>query len=117
MAADAAQKDVRSGVPAEKTLTLKDKKRIEAEERNRISKMKSALKKELAAVEEKIAKLEARKAEHEKSLCDPQTHRDAVKIKALQIDLKACENELEASYPIWTEISCKLEEETPANTG
>ncbi len=117
MAADAAQNDVRSGVPAEKTLTLKDKKRIEAEERNRISKIKSALKKELAAVEEKIAKLEARKAEHEKSLCDPQTHRDAVKIKALQIDLKACENELEASYPIWTEISCKLEEETPANTG
>ena len=117
VAADAAQNDNRGGTLADKNLSLKDKKRIEAEERNRLSKIKSALKKELAAVEEKIAKLEARKADHEKSLCDPQTHRDAVKIKALQIDLKACENELEASYPIWTEISCKLEEETPADNG
>jgi len=112
MTADVSQKDIREGKLADKTLTLKDKKRIEAEERNRLSKIKSAVKKELAAVEEKIAKLEARKADNEQSLCDPQTHRDAAKIKELQIDLKACENDLEQAYHLWTELSCKLEEET-----
>lgn len=101
----------------ENAFKTKEQKRLEAEERNKLAKMKNACKKELTAIEQKIELLEAKKVEHETVLCDPQTHRDAVKIKALQIDLKACENELEASYPIWTEISCKLEEETPANTG
>lgn len=94
----------------DKTLSQKDKKRMEAEERNRLSKIKNSLKKELAAVEEKIARLENRKAANENALCDPQTHRDAVRIKELQIDLKAAENELEQTYHLWTELSCKLED-------
>lgn len=116
MMVDAAQKDNRGETAADKTLTLKDKKRIEAEERNRLSKIRSTLKKELAAVEENIAKLEARKAANEKSLCDPQTHRDSVKIKDLQIELKAVENELANTYHIWTELSCKLEETDSVGT-
>ena len=110
MIAEATQKDNRGMAAADKTLSLKDKKRIEAEERNRLSKIKSALKRELTAVEEKIAKLEARKVVNENFLCDPQTHRDSVKIKELKIDLNAVENELAQSYHIWTELSCKLEE-------
>jgi len=110
MTAEAAPKDNRGGFAADKTLTLKDKKRLEAEERNRLAKIKNALKKELAAVEEKIAKLEAGKAANEKSLCDPQTHRDSVKIRELQIEFKAVENELAESYALWTDLSCKLEE-------
>jgi len=106
----APQNDSRAGTAADKTLSLKDKKRIEAEERNRLSKIRNTLKKELAAVEEKIARLEAQKAANEKSLCDPQTHRDSVKIKELQIDLKAVENELENAYHLWTELTGKLEE-------
>ena len=39
----------------------KDKKRLEAEERNKIFKIKSSWKKDLAAIEEKIQSLEARK--------------------------------------------------------
>lgn len=110
LSALAPQNDSRTGAAADKTLSLKDKKRIEAEERNRLSKIRNTLKKELAAVEEKIARLEARKAANEKSLCDPQTHRDSVKIKELQIDLKAVENELETAYHLWTELTGKLEE-------
>jgi len=110
LSALAPQKDSRVGTAADKTLSLKDKKRIEAEERNRLSKIRNTLKKELAAVEEKIARLEARKTASEKSLCDPQTHRDSVKIKELQIDLKAVENELENAYHLWTELTGKLEE-------
>jgi ATP-binding cassette, subfamily F, member 3 len=95
----------------DKAQSPKDKKRIEAEERNRLSKIRSALKKELSATEEKIAKLEARKTANEQALCDPQTHRDPIKIKELNIDLKAVENELAQSYSLWTDLSCKLEED------
>ncbi|MFO7569834.1 MAG: ABC-F family ATP-binding cassette domain-containing protein [Smithellaceae bacterium] len=96
-----------------RTLSLKDQKRIEAEERNRLSKIKNALKRELAAVEEAITKLESKKSAHEIALCDPQIHRDSAKIKEIQIDLKAIEKELEASYLRWTEVSCRLEDEMP----
>ncbi len=98
-----------------KTQSLKDKKRIEAEERNRLSKIRSSLKKELSAMEEKIAKLEARKTAHEQALCDPQTHRDQIKMKELNIDLKTVENELARCYSLWTDLSCKLEEDTSVN--
>ncbi len=103
-----------SGIPADQTPSLKEKKRMEAEERNRLSKIKNAIKKELASVEEKIARLESRKAANEQALCDPQTHRDSVKIRELQIDLKAVENDLAAAYHLWEELSGKLEEETSA---
>jgi ATP-binding cassette subfamily F protein 3 len=117
MAADVSLKDNRGEATSDKTLSLKDKKRIEAEERNRLSKIKNALKKELAAVEEKIARLEAGKAAGEQALCDPETHRDPVKIKELAMELKTVENDLEQAYHLWTELSCKLEEETPASNG
>lgn len=110
MAADAGQQERRDRAPVDRTLKTKDKKRLEAEERNRLSKIKNGLKRELAKLEEKIAELESRKAGDEHSLCDPQTHKDAVKIKGLQIDLKAVENELAQAYHLWTELSCKLEE-------
>ncbi len=101
-----------AGKTGDSPLSPKDKKRLEAEERNRLAKIKTALKKELAAVEEKIAALEARKAANEQALCDPQVHRDGAKIRELQIDLKTAENDLEGAYSRWTELSCRLEEET-----
>ncbi|MEN6360966.1 MAG: ABC-F family ATP-binding cassette domain-containing protein [Smithella sp.] len=116
MTAEAAQQDRRDQAPEDRTLKTKDKKRLEAEERNRLSKIKNGLKRELAGVEAKIADLEFRKAANENSLCDPQTHKDAVKIKGLQIDLKAVENELAQAYHLWTELSCKLEEIDSADT-
>ena len=94
----------------EKKASLKDQRRLEAEERNRRSKIRSALKKELAALEEKIAGMEARKADCEKLLCNPQTHKTPLKIKELQMEFKIIENELTSSYALWTDISCKLEE-------
>lgn len=90
-------------------ITFKDKKRREAEERNRLSKTKNSLKKDLTAAEEKISELEKQKATHQKSLCEPQTHKDAVKMKELKIALKFIENDLENCYDSWTELSCQLE--------
>ena len=82
---------------------------MEAEERNKLSKIKNTWKKELTAVEEKIELLEARKSGHETLLCDPQTHKDSASIKELQIELKDITTQLENYYNIWTDISSKLE--------
>jgi ATP-binding cassette, subfamily F, member 3 len=94
----------------------KERKRLEAEERNKTYKIRAALQKDLTAVEKKIASLEAKKSGHETSLCDPQTHRDSVKIKTINLELKDINTELERSYNIWTELHSKLEELTLANT-
>lgn len=88
----------------------KDKKRLEAEARNKLFKIKSRWKNELISIEEKIKHLESKKADHELTLCDPHTHKDSVKIKELQIELKNIDLELERSYNIWTEINSKLEQ-------
>ena len=94
----------------------KERKRLEAEERNKTYKSRAAFEKDLSAVEKKIASLEAKKSGHETSLCDPQTHRDSVKIKTINLELKDINAELERSYNIWTELHSKLEELTLANT-
>jgi len=39
-----------------------------------------------------------------------------VKIKELTIEFKAVENELTAAYALWTDLSCRLEEETSMNS-
>jgi hypothetical protein len=48
-------------------------------------------------------------------LCDPQTHRGAVKIKAINIELKNITAELELSYNTWTELNSKLEQLAETN--
>ena len=88
----------------------KERKRLEAEARNKLFKLKSRWKNELISIEEKIKSLESRKAHHELTLCDPRTHKDPMKIKELQIELKNIDLELERSYNLWTEINSQLEQ-------
>ena len=97
-------------LPKNQASKNKEKKRLEAEERNKTYKIRAAIEKDLSALEKKIASLEARKSEHETSLCDPQTHRDAAKIKTINLELKNINAELESSYRIWSELNLKLED-------
>jgi ATP-binding cassette subfamily F protein 3 len=94
----------------ENVFKSKEQKRLEAEARNKLSKTKNAFKKELTAVEQKIAKLETQKSEHETALCDPQTHKDAVKIKKINLELNDINEALEDFYHVWTELSAKLDD-------
>ena len=103
-------------LPKDQAFKTKERKRLEAEERNKTYKIRAAFEKDLSAVEKKIASLEAKKSGHETSLCDPQTHRDSVKIKTINLELKDINAELERSYNIWTELHSKLEAITLANT-
>jgi len=112
-AADAAvnEKAAESAAAAsgEQAFKNKEKKRQEAQERNKIYKIKAGFEKDLTAMEKKIASLEARKSEHETALCDPQTHRDSAKIRTINLELKDINVELERSYNIWTELNSRLE--------
>ncbi|MCX5850365.1 MAG: ABC-F family ATP-binding cassette domain-containing protein [Deltaproteobacteria bacterium] len=100
----------------ENVFKTKEQKREEAEERNKLSKMKNSCKKDLKATEQRIELLEAKKTQHETALCDPQTHRDSVKIRTINLELKTINAELEDSYNIWTELHSKLEQLAVINT-
>jgi ATP-binding cassette subfamily F protein 3 len=93
-------------------LTAKEKKRLEAEERNRIAKVRNVWKKELTVVEEKIAQLEARKTAHETSLCDPETHKGSTGIRNIQIELNDIGSQLDELYNIWTGLCAKMEHQS-----
>jgi ATP-binding cassette subfamily F protein 3 len=87
----------------------KKQKRLEAEERNLLAKIKNKMKKELAAVENRIGMLEEKKSRHEAALCDPQTHKDVNQMKNLNMELKYINCELEEAYNSWTELNSELE--------
>ena len=88
----------------------KEKKRLEAEERNRISRIKSSYKNELAAIEKDIKLLETKKSDLESALCNPLILKDANKIKEAQISLKDTDLKLELSYHKWLVLEAKLED-------
>ncbi|MCX5857857.1 MAG: ABC transporter C-terminal domain-containing protein, partial [Deltaproteobacteria bacterium] len=93
---------------AAKLFKTKEEKRLEAEERNRLSRITRDLKSELAAVEERIAGLEEKKAETEKILCAPDIHREPQKIKQLNQALVDLGRELETLYAAWEDLTEKL---------
>ena len=87
----------------------KEEKRQEAEERNRISRATSALKRDLTATEERIALLEAKKKEAEGVLCEPDIYRDPDRIRQLNQELTSVSTELEELYYGWNNLSLRLE--------
>jgi ATP-binding cassette, subfamily F, member 3 len=96
-------------VPATaKTYKTKEEKRLEAEERNRLSRLTRDLKSELAKVEDRIAELEEKKGETEKALCAPDIHKEPQKIKPLNQALVDLARELETLYAAWDDLTEKL---------
>lgn len=99
----------RKDVSGQRAFKTKEEKRREADERNRISQITRALKKELAVLEERITCLEEKKAESERILCEPNIHREPQKIKRLNQELLEIAGELEKLYKSWDDATEKLE--------
>ena len=95
--------------PGRRAFKTKEEKRLEAEERNRLSRITRALKDELAALEDRIAHLEAKQRENEKTLCAPDIHKEPNRIKQLNQDLLDRARELESLYAAWDDLTRKLE--------
>jgi len=102
----AAVQDILSVLKPFKT---KEEKRLEAEERNRLSRLTRELKNELTVVENGIARLEEKKIENESMLCAPDIHKEPQKIKQLNHELLDIVRELEKLYSVWDERTEKLD--------
>jgi len=103
-------------IPGRRVFKTKEEKRVEAEERNRLSRITRALKNELAALEERIAYLEEKKAENERILCAPDIHKEPQKIKQLNQELVDMARELENLYASWDDLTGKVEAHETGNS-
>ncbi|MBM7117158.1 ABC-F family ATP-binding cassette domain-containing protein [Archangium primigenium] len=88
----------------------KDRKRLEAEARQRRSTVEGPLKKEIAKLEEAIAKLESSQKEREAQLADPVLYNDFAKAKPLMDAHRDGKTELESLYARWETAQEKLAE-------
>ena len=87
----------------------KEERRQEAEERNRISRATSSLRRQLTETEERIALLEAKQKENELILCEPEIYREPERIKLLNQELRSISTELEDLYYTWNDLTLKIE--------
>lgn len=88
---------------------IKDQKRAEAEERNRLYRERKEIEERLAPLEKAIELDELRKEEISTLLCDPKILDNSEKVRSLMIELGETEKRLEESYPIWEELAAELE--------
>jgi ATP-binding cassette subfamily F protein 3 len=88
---------------------MKEKRRRETEERNRINRERKKFSDTLAFIENAIESSEARRAEIDTKLCDPATLTDSSAIQALMMERKTIEDTLAVDYAKWEELSEAME--------
>lgn len=90
-------------------LSPKERKRIEAERRNKRYAATKDLRKKLQKAEEMIAKLEAEKGEIDGSLAQPDVYNDFERTRTLQARLVEAERRLAEQYEIWGKVAGEIE--------
>ncbi|NPU83904.1 MAG: ABC-F family ATP-binding cassette domain-containing protein [Syntrophaceae bacterium] len=90
-------------------LPQKEARRLAAEERNRLYRTRSALKKEFTQTEERIGTLEADRTSREEMLCDPAVLRNGDRAKILHGELRRLQVDLEALYERWSDLGQRIE--------
>jgi ATP-binding cassette subfamily F protein 3 len=90
-------------------LSEKDRKRIEAEERQQLYKITKPLKEKLDAVEKEIKKKEKLKLEYETAMAKPDFYTDTHKVKTTSSGYKRIDNELTDLYSKWAKLSEEIE--------
>ncbi|WP_342374226.1 ABC-F family ATP-binding cassette domain-containing protein [Myxococcus stipitatus] len=93
-------------------MTEKERKRLEAEARQRKSVVEGPLKKEIARLEERIAKVEAEQKEREGQLADPVLYNDFARAKPLMDAHREGKSTLEELYAQWEAAQEKLAQAT-----
>ncbi|XXF80973.1 ABC-F family ATP-binding cassette domain-containing protein [Myxococcaceae bacterium GXIMD 01537] len=82
-------------------MSEKERKRMEAEARQRRSVVEGPIKKEISSLEERIAKLEAEQQAREAQLADPDLYNDFARAKPLMDTHRAGKETLEQLYAQW----------------
>ena len=102
--------DMATEAPNKGGYKTKEEKRREAEARNRLSRMRSDLKKKVLVVEEKVNRLEGEKAAKEQELCNPEVCKAPGKIRTLNHELRTISRELEGLYENWHGLAQQLDD-------
>ena len=76
----------------------------------------SEFKTKLKVLENQIVRLEEKKADNEKILCEPDIHRDPQKIKSLSQELHDITRELENLYASWETLTQEIEAHEAGNS-
>ncbi len=87
----------------------KEKKRAEAEERNRLFKERKKFLDEQEKIEKEIFVCEEKKSELSKKLCDPEFLKNSTFVSQTMIELKNYERQLSEKYTQWELVSGQIE--------
>ena len=90
-------------------LSDKERKRIEAEERQKKYRRVKPVQDKIAAIEQSIEEKERQKKELEQLMGDPEFYKDGERVKAVAAQHKALGEELAEAYFKWNELKKELE--------
>ena len=106
--AEAASGDLTGDARAEAANT-RERRRAEADERNRLYRKKKTFMDEIGPTEAEIAKSEKRMGEIDASLCDPDVLADSAQVRRLMLERSETEEKLARDYVRWEELSAAME--------
>ena len=93
----------------EQQVNEKERKRLEAQQRQKLYNKTKPVKEKIAAIEKVVEQLEAQKLECEKLMGDPAFYHDAEKVKEVTHNYKTTEKALTDTYFKWNELTKELE--------
>ncbi|MFI5253677.1 MAG: ribosomal protection-like ABC-F family protein [Bacteroidota bacterium] len=94
---------------AQPVVSEKERKRLEAQERQKRYKKTKPVQDKIAAIEKLIAQLEQQKLECEALMGDPDFYKDSEKVKEITAKYKTTGNDLTNAYYKWGELTKELE--------
>ena len=100
-----SQQATRTDMP----LSDKERKRIEAEQRQRRYRRTKPIRQHIEAIEKEIEAKERQKLEVEELMSRPDFYKDGEKVRAVTAEYKKLEQELQNAYFRWGELTKELE--------
>lgn len=104
-----SQKGNEAPKPAESPDEKKNRKRLEAEERNQKAKNEKPLRDKLKKIENELAISEKRKKEIEDAMAFPEYYADAAKVKREGLEMNHIATRIESLYNDWSQVSEEIE--------
>ncbi len=103
--------EVPPGAQARNTdFSAKERRRIEAERRNELSRKLRPLKEKLKKVESEISVMEGRRKEIEVMMGDPDFYKNGEEARRISIEYRELESKLEERYFTWGELTEEIEQ-------
>ncbi|HXG01575.1 MAG TPA: ABC-F family ATP-binding cassette domain-containing protein, partial [Bacteroidota bacterium] len=106
----AVEKPAHAISESEQRLSDKERRRIEAEQRQKRYQLTKPIRDEIEQIEQEIETKEERKAELEELMAHPEFYKDGEKVKEITAEYKSLERELQHAYFRWGELTKELEE-------